>query len=59
MLGVNRVYILLYLILITVIYISSFKENFTAEKIQKVTPALILVTVVIVLLCILSSFLSN
>lgn len=59
MLGVNRVYILLYLILITVIYISSFKENFTAEKIQKVTPALILVTVIIVLLCILSSFLSN
>ena len=59
MLGVNRVYILLYLILITVIYISSFKENFTAEKIQKVTPALILVTIVIVLLCILSSFLSN
>lgn len=48
-------FLLLYLVVITIMYVVTFKENFTEEKIQKVTPALAIVGVVSGILFILSS----
>jgi len=48
-------YFLLFLVIIIVCYVKSFKENFTTEKIEKVTPVLFFTLLITVVLCILSS----
>lgn len=48
-------YILLFLVILTIIYINSFKSDFTSEKLQKVSNVLVLITFVILLLCIITS----
>lgn len=48
-------FFLLYIIIMIVIYISSFKENFTTEKIEKITPIMLFTLIIIVVLCIVSS----
>ena len=48
-------WISMYLITFIIIYIKSFKDNFTAETLEKVSPVLILGVVVVLLLSILSS----
>lgn len=52
-------YLLIYLVLIAIIYISSFKENFSTEHIQKVAPVLAAVTIGTLLLVILNSALTK
>lgn len=48
-------FFLLYLVIITIMYVVTFKENFTEEKIHKVTPVLAIVGAVAGILFILSS----
>lgn len=48
-------YFLLFFIAVIIIYIASFKDDFSKEHMDKVTPAIILITVFIVLITILSS----
>lgn len=48
-------YFLLFFVVVVVIYISSFKDDFTKEHMDKVTPAIILLTVFVVVITILSS----
>jgi len=50
-------YILLFLIIVIIIYVSSFKDNFTTEHIDKVKPVLIIGAIVAFALCILASVL--
>jgi hypothetical protein len=47
-------YVLLFFIILVVVYISSFKDSFTQENIEKVTPVLVIVTLFIVILSVLS-----
>ena len=48
-------FFILYLVILAVMYVITFKENFTEEKIQKVAPALTIVGVLALILFILSS----
>ena len=48
-------FFLLYIVIIVIMYVVTFKENFTEEKIQKVTPVLSIIGVVTGLLAILSA----
>lgn len=48
-------FFLLYIVVITIMYVATFKENFTEEKIQKVTPVLALVGVIVSLMLIMSA----
>lgn len=48
-------YFLLFLVILVVAYITSFKDNFTQENIEKVTPVLFLVALFIVVLNVLSA----
>lgn len=50
-------FFLLYLIILCIIYIVSFKQNFNAENIQKVVPVVMAVAVAILLLVVLTSIL--
>ena len=50
-------FILLAVMTIVVIYIYSFKENFTQDKIDKVAPIFILGAVLVVLLTVVSALL--
>lgn len=50
-------YFLFFIIVFTIVYIKSFKDNFTAETIDKVTPIILLVSLVVVALGIISSIL--
>ena len=52
-------FILLFFLIITIVYIASFKESFTQENIDKVQPILIMSGVVIGLVCILYSFVAR
>lgn len=48
-------YILLFIAIVCTVYVAVFKDNFTKEHIDKVLPFLILIVVVSLLLCILTS----
>lgn len=50
-------YFLFFIIVFIIVYIKSFKDNFTAETIDKVTPIILLVSLVVVALGIISSIL--
>lgn len=50
-------YFLIFLIIIVVVYVNSFKECFNQENLEKLTPVLLLVVGVTIILCILSSVL--
>ena len=50
-------YIFLFLIIVIIVYVMSFKDNFTKEHIDKVTPVLIIGAVISLVLCILASIL--
>lgn len=50
-------FFLLYIVIIVIMYVVTFKENFTEEKIQKVTPVLVIVGVVTCLIALLSAIL--
>lgn len=52
-------YFLLFISIVIVVYISAFKDNFTQEHIDKVTPFFILITVVSLALCVMSSMLGR
>lgn len=52
-------YFLLYLILLVVVYVVSFKSDFTEEKVKKITPILVGSTFIIFVLNILSSLISK
>lgn len=51
-------YFLLFLAIVSVVYVAAFNDNFTKEHIDKVTPFLVLIVVVSLTLCILSSMFS-
>lgn len=51
----ERMFFLLYIVIIVIMYVVTFKENFTEEKIQKVTPVLSIIGIVTGLLAILSA----
>ena len=48
-------YILLFFVVLTIVYITSFKDNFTQENIEKVTPVLVLVAIFVVFISVLSA----
>lgn len=48
-------YVLLFIVTLIVVYITSFKDNFTQENIEKVTPVLVMVLFFVVLISILST----
>lgn len=48
-------YVLLFLVILIIAYISAFKDNFTQENIEKVTPVLFLAGLFIVVLNILGA----
>ena len=50
-------YFLLFLVLATIVYIESFKDNFTKENIEKVTPIIASTTGLILIFCIVYSIL--
>lgn len=50
-------YFLLFLLVLVIVYINSFKDNFDKENIAKVTPILFAVTFAIVILSIVSALL--
>jgi hypothetical protein len=52
-------FILLFFLIITIVYIASFKESFTQENIEKVQPILIMSGVIIMILCILYSLVAR
>lgn len=52
-------YFLLYIAIIMVIYVGSFKDNFKEEHIQKVAPVLSVVVLGLALLIILRSFMGK
>lgn len=53
--GGDRMFFLLYIVIIVIMYVVTFKENFTEEKIQKVTPVLAIAGVITSVLVILSA----
>lgn len=48
-------YILLFLVILILVYVKSFKDNFTQENIEKVTPVLVLVVLFVLVIGILSA----
>lgn len=52
-------YFLLFITLICVVYIKTFKQSFNEEQIQKVTPILMLVLLLVLALAILTSILNR
>lgn len=48
-------YILLFFVILIISYIVSFKDNFTQENIEKVTPVLMLIAIFVVFISILSA----
>jgi uncharacterized membrane protein len=50
-----RMYILLFFVVLIIVYIVSFKDNFTQENIEKVTPVLMLVAIFVVFISVLSA----
>lgn len=52
-------YFLLFLCVLCVIYINTFKDDFTKEKIDKVAPIITLTVVIVMALCILTSVMTN
>lgn len=48
-------YILLFFVILIITYIVSFKDNFTQENIEKVTPVLMLIAIFVVFISILSA----
>lgn len=48
-------YIILFMVLFTVVYVVSFKDNFNQENINKVTPILACVVIFSILLSIITS----
>lgn len=48
-------YILLFFVILIIAYIVSFKDNFTQENIEKVTPVLMLVAIFVVFISVLSA----
>lgn len=48
-------YILLFFVILIIAYIVSFKDNFTQENIEKVTPVLMLIAIFVVFISILSA----
>lgn len=52
-------YFLLFLVVLVIVYVKSFEENFNEEQIQKVTPILISVSAVLFILAILASVISR
>lgn len=50
-------WILFFIIVFIIIYVKSFKDNFTAETVDKVSGALLVIAIIILLLGILSSIL--
>lgn len=48
-------YILLFFVVLIIAYIVSFKDNFTQENIEKVTPVLMLIAIFVVFISILSA----
>lgn len=48
-------YILLFLAILIIVYVASFKDNFTQENIEKVTPVLAIIVIFIVVISILSA----
>lgn len=50
-------YILLFLAILVVVYVTSFKDNFTQANIEKVTPVLVVSVLFIVFISILSAVL--
>jgi hypothetical protein len=52
-------YVFIFLLMLIIVYIKSFKENFNAENIQKVVPILLMVGAVIIVLTIFSAISSS
>ena len=52
-------YFLLFLATITIVYIASFKDNFTAEHIQKTAPVIAAVSVLFFILAVIVSALGR
>lgn len=50
-------YFLLFLVAVFVLYVKSFKDDFTKENIEKVAPVVILIAVIVIISSILSSIL--
>ena len=48
-------YILFFLAILIIVYVASFKDNFTQENIEKVTPVLMLVAIFVVFISVLSA----
>ena len=48
-------YIFLFFVVLIIVYIVSFKDNFTQENIEKVTPVLMLVAIFVVMISVLSA----
>lgn len=48
-------YILLFLTILVIVYVVSFKDNFTQENIEKVTPVLVVSMVFIIFISVLSA----
>ena len=52
-------YVLMFAVSLILIYIKSFQDNFTKEKIDKVVPVLLLVAIVTALLLIINGVLAR
>ena len=52
-------FLLIFMVVVIVVYVNTFKEEFTAEHIEKITPLLVLVTSLIIILGILGSVLGR
>lgn len=52
-------YLLLFILVAIIVYIHSFKSDFSQDKIQKVEPILIAATVILLLLLIFSSIMKH
>jgi len=52
-------YFLLFLTVLAIVYIKSFKESFNQEQVQKVTPVLVVSTLIIFIFAIFASLISN
>ena len=52
-------YLLLFIVILIIIYVKSFKDDFTQEKISKVVPVLVFVTVVSLVLMVLASLIAK
>lgn len=53
--GGEYMFLLLYIVILVTMYVVTFKENFTEEKLQKVVPILGVVGIITILIAILSA----